>query len=82
MPLSPELKAIDRDLLARNNADRERIHGRRSGVGKCCDCGNPGQCTTPVDGGRTYCDACWTWRARHGYQFDPRAIQVLAKEVA
>ena len=60
----------------------DRVFGRPAPV--CVDCGTTTEVrvSTPVHGGRWHCDPCWRWRAQHGYEFDPRPIQLLAKDVA
>lgn len=58
----------------------ERVFGAQAAVDAtlCFDCGarNPRK-STPVAGGRRYCDECWTWRKAHSVEFDERTREQL-----
>lgn len=67
-----------------DEASHARVFGLPAPRPACFDCGTTDEVrvSTPVHGGRHHCDRCWRWRASHGYEFDPRPVHVLAKDVA
>lgn len=83
MPIDPFLASFDRAQAEQNRADLNRIFGP-SPSAQCCDCGGTEDVrfSTPINGGRAHCWACWTWRDHRGLTFDPRPIAMLRREVA
>lgn len=50
----------------------------------CSDCGDHGEAHFHVilTTGATYCDPCFRYRAKHGWEFDTRSIQALTTQGA
>lgn len=77
--LSPFLTSLNRALAQQNREMADRIH-RPAGDEShpCSDCGAPfARISTPVAGGRWYCDEDWRWRERRMLQFDARSRREL-----